>query len=104
MFGDLMGNMEAQKEEMKKKLEAITVEEQAGDGAVSIKANANREILNISIDKSKLASDDMEELEDLLLICLNRVISKAGEKEAEETQKMISNMLPPGMGNLFGGM
>lgn len=102
MFGDLMGNMEARKEEMKQKLDAMTIEEQTG--AVTIKANANKEILNISIDKSKLASDDMEELEDLLLICINRVIEKAGEKEAEEAQKMISDMMPPGLGNLFGGM
>jgi len=99
-----MGNMEARKEEMRKKLSEFTVEEKAGDGAVVIKANANKEILNISIDKSKLASDDMEELEDLLLITMNRVLAKAGEKEAAEAQNMISSMLPPGMGNLFGGM
>lgn len=104
MFGNMMGDMEARKAEMAQKLSEITVEESAGDGAVIIKANANRKILNISIDKSKLASDDMEELEDLLLISFNRVIAKASEKEAEETQKMISNMLPPGMENLFGGM
>jgi DNA-binding protein YbaB len=102
MFGNLMGDMEARKEEMKIKLDAMTMEEQSGDGAVTIKANANKEILNISIDKSKLASDDMEELEDLLLICINRVLVKAGEKEAEEAQKMISDMMPPGLGNLFG--
>jgi len=58
--------------------------------------------LNISIDRSKLSSDDMEELEDLLLISINRVLEKAGAKEAEEAQKMINDMLPPGMGNLFG--
>lgn len=102
MFGNLMGDMEARKEEMKKKLDDMTMEEQSGDGAVTIKANANKEILNITIDKSKLASDDMEELEDLLLICVNRVLEKAGEKEAEEAQKMISDMMPPGLGNLFG--
>lgn len=102
MFGNLMGDMEARKEEMKKKLDEIVVEEKAG--AISIKLNANREILNIAIDKSKLASDDMEELEDLLLISLNRALGKAAEQEAAETQKMISGMMPPGLGNLFGGM
>ncbi len=104
MFGDLMGNMEAKKEEMFQKLSAIEVSDSIGDGAVTIKANANRQILNISIDKSKLSSDDMEELEDLLLTVVNRTLEKAAEKEAEESQKMMNDLLPPGLGNLFGGM
>ncbi|MGB1217073.1 MAG: YbaB/EbfC family nucleoid-associated protein [Saprospiraceae bacterium] len=101
MFGDMMGNMDAKKKEMAEKLSAMIVEESAG--AIKIEANANREILNISIDKSKLDSDDMEELEDLLLIAINRVLAKAAEKEAAEAQNMINDMLPPGLGNLFGG-
>lgn len=104
MFGNMMGDMEARKEEMQKKLDEIVLEERAGDGAITIKVNANRKILNIAIDQSKLASDDMEELEDLLLISLNRALDKAAEQEAAETQKMISEMMPPGLGNLFGGM
>lgn len=104
MFGNMMGDMAARQEEMKKKLAEITVEEKAGDGAIKILVNANREILNISIDKTKLASDDMEELEDLLLISLNRALGKAAEQEAAASQKMISDMMPPGLGNLFGGM
>ncbi len=103
MFGNLMGDMEAKKAEMRKSLDGIIVEEQAGDGAISIKANANRQITNISIDPTKLSSDDHEELEDLLLISINRVLEKAAAKEAEETQKLISSMLPPGMENLLGG-
>ncbi len=104
MFGDLMGNMEAKKAEMQEKLASIEISESIGDGAVTVKANANREFLNISIDKSKLSSDDMEELEDLLLTVLNRTLAKAGAKEAEESQKMVNDLMPPGLGNLFGGM
>ncbi len=104
MFGNLMGDMEARKEEMKKKLAEIKVNETSNGGAIFIEANANKEILNISIDKSKLNSDDIEELEDLLLVSLNKVLEKASAKEAEEAQNMISDLLPPGMGNLFGGL
>ncbi len=103
MFGDLMGNMEEKKAEMQKKLAAFEVSDTIGNGAVTVKANANREILNVSIDKSKLSSDDMEELEDLLLTVMNRVLQKAAAVEAEESQKMVSDLLPPGLGNLFGG-
>ncbi len=103
MFGNLMGDMEARQAEMKKKLATVFVSAEAGDGAVKIEANANREITNVSIDKSKLQSDDMEELEDLLLIAINRVLEDAAEKEATAAQDLMKQMLPPGMGDLFGG-
>jgi DNA-binding protein YbaB len=104
MFGNMMGDMDARKEEMQKKLASISLKEVGGDGAVVVEADATRRLLNISIDRSKMASDDAEELEDLLLITINRVMDKAAEKEAEEAQKMIQEMLPPGLGNLFGGL
>jgi len=100
MFGDMLGNFQEKQEKMKEALTAITVEAEAGDGAVTIQANAAREILNISIDKEKVSLDDTEELEDLLVVAMNRVISLASEKEAEESQKMVSNILPPGMEGL----
>ena len=102
MFGDLMGNMEEKQAAMKAKLANIQVEAEAGDGAIKVSANANREILNISIDKSKLDWDDSEQLEDLLLVAINRVIERASAKEAEESQKLIQDMLPPGLGGMFG--
>ena len=97
-----MGNMEEKQAEMKAKLAKITVEAEAGDGAIKVSANANREILNISIDKSKLDWEDSEQVEDLLLVAINRVIKNATEKEAEESQKLIQDMLPPGLGGMFG--
>lgn len=100
MMGDLFGNLEEKQEKMKAALSAITIEAEAGDGAVKIQANAAREILNISIDKDKVGLDDLEQLEDLLLVAVNRVIEQASAKEAEESQKMVSDMLPPGMEGL----
>ena len=95
-----MGNFQEKQEKMKETLIAITVEAEAGDGAVKIQANAAREILNIAIDKEKVSLEDTEELEDLLVVAMNRVILLASEKEAEESQKMVSNILPPGMEGL----
>lgn len=95
-----MGNLEEQQAKMQAALTQITVDAQAGAGAVKVQANAAREILNISIDKEKVSLDNTEELEDLLLVAINRVIEAASVKEAEESQKMVSNMLPPGMEGL----
>lgn len=103
MFGDLFGQMEEQQKALREKLSTIPVEAEAGDGAVKITANAAREITNIKIDPAVLDPEDPEQLEDLLLVAINRVLEKAAVKEAAESQKLISNMLPPGMEGLFGG-
>lgn len=102
MFGDILGNMEERQKEMREKLAQITVEAEAGDGAVKVTANAAREIINISINKEAIDLDDLEQLEDLLLVAVNRVIEKATVKEAEEGQKLMKDMLPPGLGDLSG--
>ena len=100
MFGDLFGNVEQQQEELQKKLATIEINGDAGDGAIKVTANANQKILNISIDKTKLDWEDTEEVEDLLLVAINRTLEKAVAKQAEESQKLIQNMMPPGMGGL----
>lgn len=100
-----MGNMEERQAAMKERLAKIELEAEAGDGAVVVKANGNNEILNVSIDTSKLDMEDKEQLEDLVMVAVNRAIEKAKETAAVEAQKMITEMLPPGMGdfgNLFG--
>lgn len=98
MFGDMMGNMEEKQKEMQQKLQTIELSENVE--GITITANAAREILNISIADTL---EDKEEIEDLLVVAMNNILSKISEEEAKESQKMISNMLPPGMGGLFGG-
>ncbi|MCC6726850.1 MAG: YbaB/EbfC family nucleoid-associated protein [Saprospiraceae bacterium] len=102
MFGDLFGNVQQQQEEMRKKLATISVTADAGNGAVTVTANANREILDITIDKSKLDWDDVEQVQDLVLAAVNNALEKATIKEQAEAQKLLSQMMPPGMSGLFG--
>lgn len=102
MFGDLLGNMEERQKALKEQLSQIKVESEAADGAIKVEATATREITNISIDPEFLKSSDAEEIEDMLLVAINRTLELAAEKEATETQRLIQDMLPPGMGNLFG--
>ena len=89
------------KKQMHDALLAIKVEGEAGGGMLKIKANAARQILDVSIDPS-LDLTDKEQLEDLILEATNRVIAAASIKEQEESQAMMSKMLPPGMGDLSG--
>jgi DNA-binding protein YbaB len=104
MFGDILGNMEEKQNAMKEKLSTIILTEEA-DGSIQVTANANREITNISIKKEAIDLEDMDQLEDLLMGAINRVLEKAVEQEAIESQKMMKDMMPPGLdglGDLFG--
>jgi nucleoid-associated protein EbfC len=98
MFGDF----EKMQEEMQEKLGAITVEAEAGDGAVKVTMSAKLEVENIKIDATKLDANDTEQLEDFILVAMNEAIVKAQTKAAAETQKMMQNILPGGLGSLGG--
>ena len=93
MFDVLMKAQQAMLE-TQKKLDGMTVTHQANGLSVTI--TGNRKITNISIDPSIVDADDVEQLEDILLSVINRAIEKAEELNNSETQKVTSNMLPPG--------
>lgn len=82
---------------MQQKLADIFVEAEAGDGAVTVKAAADLHIENIKIDPAKLDLNDPEQVEDLLLVAVNRALELARERAAAETSKLLGGMLPGGM-------
>lgn len=104
MFGDLSGMMgklqEAQKkvEETKKRLDAVLVEESSSDQKIKVTLTANRTIKSITIDDSLLS--DTEELEDYLIITLNKAITKATAINENEMAIAAKSGMPniPGMG------
>jgi len=96
MFGDMQEKQEA----LRKQLGELRLEAEAGDGMIKVTVNGNREIVNISIDPKVITPDDTEQLEDLLLVAINRATALAATTEAEASQKLIQDMLPPGMGGL----
>jgi DNA-binding YbaB/EbfC family protein len=106
-FMDLMGMMgklrETQQkiEDTKKRLNSVLIDEQSTDGTLKVTLTANRTIKSISIDDSLL--EDKEQLEDYLILVLNKAIEKAtkvNEAELDAVAKMDMPMIP-GMDNLF---
>ena len=103
MFGDLMGMMgklqEAQKkiEETKKRLDTVLVDEQSNDGLLKVTLTANRQIRAITIDDSLL--EDKEQLEDYLVLTLNKAIEKATAVNEAELGAVAKEGMPniPGM-------
>lgn len=99
MFGDMMGKLQEMKqkmEEIKKRLETTTVKADSGDGAITVTANGNKKIVNISVGE-EIAKGDREELEDLLVVAINRALEQAEKIHDAEMKGAASGMLPPGM-------
>lgn len=103
MFGDMSGMMQkikdAQKkvEETKVRLNTVLVDETGADGKIKVTLTANREIKSISIDDTLLS--DKEELEDFLIITLNKAIAKASQINEHEMAVAAKAGMPniPGM-------
>ncbi|PQJ81762.1 YbaB/EbfC family nucleoid-associated protein [Polaribacter glomeratus] len=103
MFGDLSGMMDKLKEaqqkveETKTRLNSVLVDETSADKKIKVTLTANREIKAISIDESLLA--DKEELEDYLIITLNKAIEKASKINENEMAIAAKAGMPniPGM-------
>lgn len=98
MFGKL-GEAKQKAEEMKLKLEAITVEGNAK--GVKVIANANKKIIAINIATELLNPENKEQLEDLLMVAIEHAMNQAENISASEMKAMMGAMMP-NMGNLFG--
>ena len=103
MFGNLMGMMgklkETQKkvEETKKRLDSVLVDENTTDNLLKVTLTANRTIKSITIDDSLL--NDKEQLEDYLILTLNKAIEKATKVNEAEIAAVAKDGMPniPGM-------
>ncbi|TNE61600.1 MAG: YbaB/EbfC family DNA-binding protein [Bacteroidetes bacterium] len=93
----MFGNIQQQQEALQRELAGIFVEAEAGDGAITVRAGADLHIDNIRIDPEKADLTDPEQLEDLLMVALNRALDLARERAAAETQKRLQSMLPGGL-------
>jgi DNA-binding YbaB/EbfC family protein len=95
MFGKLA---EAQKkmQEIKSRLEAITVTGEAEGGKVIAEATGNNKIKSIQINDSLFKIGEKEEVEDLIVIAVNRALD-ASEKIMQTEMAAVSKELLPGL-------
>lgn len=102
MFGDLSGMMnkiqEAQKkiEETKKRLGSVLIDEET-PGKIKVTVTGNREIKSIQVNESIL--QDVEELEDYLVLTLNKALKRANDINEKEMAIAAKDGMPniPGM-------
>lgn len=103
MFGDLMGMMGKLKEtqqkieDTKKRLDTVLIDEQSNDGLLKVTLTANREIKSVTVADELL--EDKEQLEDYLVLVLNKALDKATSVNEAELGAVAKEGMPniPGM-------
>lgn len=97
-MNNLMKQVQKMQREVEKKQEELQnaeYEASAGGGAVVLKMNGKREILEFKIEKSVVDPDDVEMLQDLIVLAINDVNKKIEEQSDAALGSMGMNI--PGL-------
>lgn len=86
--------MQADMEESQRELQSKEFDASTGGGAVYVKVNGSKQIVEIKIDKDVVDPDDVEMLQDLIMTAINEVMKKVDDATNSEMGKY--NI--PGMG------
>jgi len=100
MFDKLMAAQQ-KADEIKKRLDTISVFGEVEGGKLKVTATANKVITAIDIDDELHQNAEKEELEELLLTAINKALAQADQVSAVEMQSMTKDMLG-GLGGMFG--
>lgn len=104
---DLMGMMgklqETQRkiEVTKKRLDSVLIDEQSADGLLKVTLTANSVVKSVSVSDELLA--DKEQLEDYIILVMNKAIAKAANVNQAELDAVAKVDMPmiPGMEDMF---
>jgi DNA-binding protein YbaB len=104
---DLMGMMGKLKatqqkiEDTKKKLDTVLIDEQSADGLLKVTLTANSKIKSVVVADALL--EDKDQLEDYLIVVMNKAIEKAASVNQVELDAVTRVDMPmiPGMEDMF---
>lgn len=101
-ISSMMGKLQEMKqkmEETKTRLNSILIDEKYGNGAVKVTLTANRRVKSIEVSEELLS--DKEQLEDYLILALNKAIERADSINEQEMATMAMKNMPniPGFGS-----
>ena len=105
--GMMPGNMnqilkQAQKmqdnmQKMQQELEAKEFEVSVGGGAVTVKVNGKKEVLDVTMKPEVVDPDDIEMLQDLVISAVNEALRKVDDAQSCQMSKMTGGMNIPGL-------
>ncbi|MGO3805556.1 MAG: YbaB/EbfC family nucleoid-associated protein, partial [Sphingobacterium sp.] len=73
---------------------------EAEGGKVKVIVTANKEVREISVDPEFYAQADKEELEEIIIVAVNKALAQA-ENVSQSEMQAVSQDLLGGFGNLF---
>ena len=80
--------MQKQMEEQAKELEEKEYEATAGGGAVKVKINGKKEIIEVHLEEEIVDADDIEMLEDAIMAAVNEAIRMQDEDQQAQMGKI----------------
>ena len=89
--------MQEDMQNLQAELDERDYEVSAGGGAVTVKINGMREILDMTISEEIVDPDDIETLADILVAAVNEAIKKVDSVNAEEMGKITGGLGIPGL-------
>ena len=90
--------MQARMAELQERLNAVEMTGSSAAGMVQVTLTGKGDMRRIKIDKSLLAPDEVEVLEDLIVAATNDAKARVEAHVAEEMSKLTGGLkLPPGM-------
>jgi DNA-binding protein YbaB len=87
--------------EVKKRLDSITVTGTVEGGKITVSANGNKVLQNIAIEESFYKEADKEQLEELLVLAVNKALEQAESVNQAEMASMTKDMFGD-LGGMFG--
>ncbi|MCJ0419837.1 YbaB/EbfC family nucleoid-associated protein, partial [Clostridioides difficile] len=77
--------------------ESKEVEASVGGGAVTVKVNGKKEVIDITIKPEVVDPDDIEMLQDLVLSAVNQALRNIDDIQASQMSKVTGGMNIPGL-------
>lgn len=89
--------MQTDMQKMQEELEAKEVEASVGGGAVTVKVNGKKEVVDIQIKPEVVDPDDIEMLQDLVLSAVNQALRSVDDMQSSQMNKITGGMNIPGL-------
>lgn len=89
--------MQENMQKMQEELETKEVEASVGGGAVTVKVNGKKEVIDISIKPEVVDPEDIEMLQDLVLSAVNEALRSVDDMQSSQMSKLTGGMNIPGL-------
>ncbi|MES2376450.1 MAG: YbaB/EbfC family nucleoid-associated protein [Bacteroidota bacterium] len=97
---DKLFEVQAKAGEVKQRLDGITVTGTAEGGKISVNATGNKIIQSINIDADFFKEAEKEEIEELMVIAINKAMEQADNVSQSEMAAVTKDMFG-GLGGMF---